>query len=257
MNFKRFISLIVLIVVSLFVSLCALGAIYVLSVDAITRQEKIQSMLRLGLPSAAVLIVLLWFGAGMDHILARLKVGTGASLVVYLFAPLVLCIGLPALAAFLIYGSFTAPRGWRQLPASPVPAVEIVSANGTSVVVRTESDSQLYCVIGCPDWEPVDEIDPLFLSSGTEISTPPSFEPPDGAVDVLGISSINMGVEERTYFAIVEDGSVWYLQVNNNSYEGGFASGLFLTLAIIPAIFGLVVVYLGAGISALSRRIAS
>jgi hypothetical protein len=68
---------------------------------------------------------------------------------------------------------------------------------------------------------------------------------------------MNMGVEERTYFALVDDGSVWYLQVNNNSYEAGFASGLFLTLAIIPAISGLLVIYLGAGISALARRMAS
>jgi hypothetical protein len=72
----------------------------------------------------------------------------------------------------------------------------------------------------------------------------------------MGISTQNMGVEERTYFAVVEDGSVWYLQQNNNTYEAGFASGLFLTIAIIPAIFGLVVIYLGAGISALTRWMA-
>jgi hypothetical protein len=253
---KRFLPLIVLGVVSLFVFACALGVVYVLSVDAKTADEKVQSMLTLGLPSAAVLIVLLWFGAGMDQLLARLKAGTGAALVVYLFAPIVLCIGLPALVAFLIYGSFTVPKGWQPFPAPPEPAVEIVSANGTSLIIRTESGSQLYCVIGSSGWEPVAEIDPLFLGSGTETSTPPSFDPPDGTVSLLGISTQNMGVEERTYFAVVEDGSVWYLQQDNNTYEAGFASGLFLTIAIIPAIFGLVVVYLGAGISALTRRMA-
>ena len=73
---------------------------------------------------------------------------------------------------------------------------------------------------------------------------------------MLGISSQEMGVEERTYFAVVHDGSVWYLQQNNNQYEAGFASGLFLTIAIIPAIFGLIVIYIGAGVSALARRMA-
>jgi cell division protein FtsB len=38
MNFKRFLPAIVLSVVSLFVFLCALGAVYLVSVDAITRQ---------------------------------------------------------------------------------------------------------------------------------------------------------------------------------------------------------------------------
>jgi hypothetical protein len=253
---KRFLPLIVLGVISLFVFACALGVVYVLSVDATTSAEKVQSMMTLGIPSGAVLLGLLWSGAGMDQLLARLKAGTGASLLVYLFAPIVLCIGLPALVAFLIYGSFNVPMGWQKFPVLPEPAVEIVSANGTSVVIRTEADSQLYCVIGSADWKPVAEIDPLFLGSGTETSTPPSFDPPNGTVSLLGISTQNMGVEERTYYAVVEDGSVWYLQQNNNTYEAGFASGLFLTIAIIPAIFGLIVIYVGVGISALTRRMA-
>lgn len=66
-----------------------------------------------------------------------------------------------------------------------------------------------------------------------------------------------MGVEERTYYAVVGDGSVWYLQQDNNKYEAGFASGLFLTIALIPAIAGLLVIYLGAGVSALARRMAA
>lgn len=259
MNNKRFLPLIVLAVVSSFVFLCALGLVYILSVDAKTPAEKVQSMLTLGIPSGIALIVLLWFGAGMDHILARLKnrsTRVGVSLVTYIVVPLVLCVGLPALIGAIIYGVFNAPKGWQQFPVPPDPTAEIVSANGTSVVIRTESGSQLYAVIGSSDWKPVDEIDPLFLGSSTETSTPPSFDPPDGAVEVLGIASQNMGVEERTYYALVEDGSVWYLQQNNNTYEAGFASGLFLTIAIIPAIFGLIVIYIGAGVNALARRMA-
>ncbi len=257
---KRFIPLIVILTVSFLVFACALGVVYLLSVDAITTEEKTQSLLRLGIPSGLALIALLWFGAGMDFVLSRLKnrsTRVGVSLVTYIVVPLVLCVGLPALVGFIIYAMFNAPQGWKQFPMPPQPAAQIVSANGTSVVVRTEADSQVYCVIGCSNWQPVAEVDPLFINNGTETSTPPSFDPPDGAVDVLGIASMNMGVEERTYFAVVDDGSVWYLQQNNNQYEAGFASGLFLTLAIIPAIFGLVVIYMGAGVSALARRLAS
>lgn len=257
---KRFIPLIVLLTVSLFVFVCALGVVYVLSVDAVTAEEKVQSLLTLGIPSGLALIVLLWFGAGMDFVLSRLKnksTRVGVSLAAYILVPLVLCVGLPALIGTGIYTAFNAPQGWKQFPAPPQPAQEIVSANGTSLVIRTESDSRVYCVIGCSDWQPVAEVDPLFINDGTEASAPPSFDPPDGAVEVRGVSTQNMGVEERTYFAIVDDGSVWYLQQNNNQYEAGFASGLFLAIAIIPAIFGLVVIYIGAGVGALARRMAA
>ena len=256
---KRFLPLIVLILVSLFVFACALGVVYVLSVDAHTADEKMQSLLTLGVPSGIALIVLMWFGAGMDTMLSRLKnrsTRVGVSLLTYIVVPLVLCVGLPALLGMGIFAAFNAPQGWKQFPAPRQPAREIVSANGTSLVIRTESDAQLYCVIGCSEWQPVAEVDPLFINNGTETDTPPSFDPPNGAVEVRGVSTQNMGVEERTYFAVLDDGSVWYLQQNNNQYEAGFASGLFLTLAIIPAIFGLIVIYIGAGVSALARRIA-
>jgi hypothetical protein len=216
-------------------------------------------MTRLGVPSALALIVLLWLGAGMDPMLARLKkrsTRVGVSLQTYLVLPVVLCIGLPALVAMLIYGGIGMPGGWRQFPAPPEPAVEFVSANGTSVVVRTEADSQWYCVIGCSAWGPIDEVNPLFINSGTGTSAPPPFDPPEGTVHLEGISSTTMGNEERTYYAIVDDGSVWYLQSGASRYEAGFASGLFLTVAIIPALFGLVVIYIGAGVSALARWMA-
>lgn len=70
---KRHLPLVVIIVLSFFVFACTLGAVYILSVDAKTPAEKIQSITALGLPSAAALLVLLWFGAGMDQVLSRLK----------------------------------------------------------------------------------------------------------------------------------------------------------------------------------------
>ena len=47
------------------------------------------------------------------------------------------------------------------------------------------------------------------------------------------------------------------LQKDANKYEAGFATGLFLTIALIPATAGLLVIYLGAGISALARWMAN
>ena len=258
---KRFLPLISLILVSLFVSICALGVIYVLSVDAHTVEEKIQSMLTLGVPSALALIVLLWFGAGMDFVLSRLKqrsTRVTVSLFTYIFVPIVLCIGLPALAATLIYGVFMAPKGWKQLPAPPEPAVQAVAGTAGSVTIRTDAGAYYFCSVNQPTtcWEPADEPESGIIAHANETDTPPNFEPPDGTINLLGIAYTDMGENAFSYYAILQDGSVWYLLQDANRYEAGFASGLFLTLAIIPAIAGLMIIYLGAGISAFARWMA-
>lgn len=259
---KRYLPLITLTIVSFFVFLCALGVVYVLSVDAKTPQEKLLASLTLGVPSAIALIVLLWFGAGMDHLLARLKKSStrvSVSLLTYLVVPVVLCIGLPALVAFLIYGAFALPKGWQQLPAPPEPAVEVVGASELSVIIGTDSDSYYFCGIRAPSecWQETTQPEDRMTGRGTEITTPPASQPPGEAVSILSLSYMDMGVEGQTHFAALEDGNVWYLQKDANTYEAGFASGLFLTIAIIPAIAGLLVIYLGAGISALARRMAN
>jgi hypothetical protein len=261
MNIKRTLPFIVLTVVSLFVFACALALVWVLSVDAKTMDEKIQASLSLGIPSALVLIVLLWFGAGMDHALARLKQRStriGVSLLTYIVVPVVLCIGLPALAAVIIYTSFNASKDWTQLPAPPDPAVRVASGSETMVIVRTDSESHYFCMISSPStcWGSISAPEQRVTGRGTEITSPPTPVPPQGVIDLLGLSYMDMGVEGRTYYAVLEDGSVWYLKQDDNKYEAGFASGLFLTLAIIPAIAGLLVIYLGAGVSALARGMA-
>lgn len=258
---KRYLPLVVLCCVSLAVSACALGLVWVLSVDARTMGEKLQSSLSLGVPSALALIALLWFGAGLDHVLARLKKTStrlGVSLLTYLIVPAALCLGLPALAAVLIYASFNAPRGWQQLPAPPAPAVEVAGAGELHVIIRAGSGSYFYYGIGSPSrgWEATARPEQRMTGRGTEITTPPAFKPPEGVVSLVGLSYTDLGEEGQVHYAALEDGSVWYLQTDANKYEAGFASGLFLTLAAIPAIAGLLVIYLGAGVSALTRRLA-
>lgn len=262
MNVKRLVPFIVLSVVSVFVFACAIGVVWVLSVDAKTMDEKIQSSLTLGVPSALALIVLLWFGAGMDHVLARLKTRStriGVSLLTYIFVPVLLCVGLPALIALVIYGSFSAPIGWQHLPAPPEPAVQIAGAGELHVIIRTDSGDHYSCGISSPSacWESASEPEQRMTGRGTEITTPPYAEPPGEAVSMLGLSYTDMGEEGQVHYAALEDGSVWYLQRDANKYEAGFASGLFLMLAVIPAIAGLLVIYTGAGVSAVARAIAN
>ena len=65
---KRFLPLISLLVVSFFVFICTASLVYLLSVDATTVEEKLQSTLMAGVPFALALIALLWFGAGMEQV---------------------------------------------------------------------------------------------------------------------------------------------------------------------------------------------
>jgi hypothetical protein len=259
---KRYLPLISLLLVSFVVCLCAAGLVFVLSVDAHTVEEKIQSTLTLGLPFGLVLITLLWFGAGIDLVISRLRkqgMPIGLSVLGYLLTPIVLCIGLPALVGSLIYGSLAVPIGWKQLPAVPETPVKVAGADEISVIVGADSGAYYSCVVSSPStcWNITIAPEQSMTGRGTEISTPPYAEPPGDVVSMLGLSYMDMGEEGQVHYAVLEDGSVWVLQKDANKYEAGFATGLFLTIALIPAAAGLLVIYLGAGISAIARSIAN
>lgn len=266
MDIKRRLPLLSLIGISILVCLGAFAAIWVLSVDAKTIAEKVQSSLALGIPAALVLIVLLWLGAGVDHLLARIRKKSArvwASLGVYLFGPAILCIALPALVILLFSTSLFPEQGWQELPVPPSRAVEVASAGESSVVIRTDSGGYLYCWVITPEncWEPADEPGQRTIQNSMgdleETTNPPASEPPGEAASRISVTYFDMGVQVFVHFVVLEDGSVWYLEENADEYETGFATGLFLSIAVIPAAAGLLVIYLGAGVSALSRKAAS
>jgi len=263
MKNNRRLPLISLIAVSAFVCLAVFVIIWILSVDAKTIPEKIQSSLTLGIPSAIALIVLLWLGAGIDHLLARIQkkpIRILTSLGVYFIVPGTLCIGLPALLILLISGSLYAPEGWKQLPTPPSRPVEVVAAGEAYLYIQADSGNIYYCWIKTPEkcWEPADKPEERIIqnSAGTlnETSNAPASNPPGEVKSMISIAYNHMGTEVEVHYAVLNDGSVWVLTKNADQYESSFASGLFLTLAIIPALLGLLVIYLGAGVSALARR---
>ena len=141
----------------------------------------------------------------------------------------------------------------------PETPVEVAAADELSVIVRTDADAYYSCVVSSPStcWETTLAPAQAMTGRGTETSFPPYAEPPGEVVSMLGLSYMDMGVEGQVHYAVLEDGSVWVLQKDANKYEAGFATGLFLTIALIPAAAGLLVIYLGAGISALARRMAN
>jgi hypothetical protein len=78
----------------------ALAFLWALDVDSPTVAEQTASTLTLGIPSGIVLVILIWFGAGIDALLSRIRKKSTrilASLGVYIVLPFTLCIALPAL----------------------------------------------------------------------------------------------------------------------------------------------------------------
>lgn len=265
MKTKR-LPLIALTIVSVLVCLGAFVVIWIFSVDAKTVTEKIQASLTLGIPSALVLILLLWLGAGVDHLLARIQnksTRLWASLGVYLFGPGILCIGLPALIILLFSASLFPEQGWQKLPAPPSQAVEVASAGESSVTIRTDSNAYFYCWVITPEdcWQTADEPQERTIQNSMgdlkETSNPPASDPPGEVTSRISVTYFDMGVQVFVHYVTMTDGSVWYMEENADDYETGFATGLFLSLAVIPAISGLLVIYLGAAVSTLSRKVAS
>lgn len=262
--------LISLILLSLLVCLGAFVGVWILAVDAKTFSEKIQTSLTIGIPIgipiAIGLIILVWLGAGIDQLLARIQKRSTrvfVSLMVYLFAPGTLCVGIPALLILLFSGSVFPQKGWQELPAPPSPAVEVMAAGESSVTIRTSSDEYYYCwtlhTENCWDstTKPDSHIIKNDISRPKEITTPPGSEPPQKDVSLIGVSYNHMGVEVQAHYAVLEDGSVWFIEKDADKYENGFLSGLLMTFAVIPALSGLLVIYLGAGVSSAARGIAN
>ena len=90
-----------------------------------------------------------------------------------------------------------------------------------------------------------------------ETTTLPASAAPGEVASRLSVTYYDTGVQVFVHYAALADGSVWYIEENADDYETGFAAGLFTSLAVIPAVSGLLVIYLGAGISTLSRKAAS
>jgi hypothetical protein len=84
-----------------------------LDVDSKTIADQFDSTLNLAIPSSLVLIVLIWFGAGLDYTISfitkkNLRILT--SILVYLFLPALCCFVLPSLAIMAFSGVFK--EGW-------------------------------------------------------------------------------------------------------------------------------------------------
>jgi hypothetical protein len=263
MNIKRRLPVVVLAVLSVVVLLGAVLIVWMLSADAKTNAERFRSSLTLGIPLGLLVIISAWLGGGLDHLLMRIQKPSTrrlASVAVYLLVPPAFYVGLPALLIVALSAIFYVPKGWQELPAPPVRPMEVAAAGQSSVYIRAAGGKYYYCRVVTPNncWQSAHQPDQRIIpnSAGTlaEYLKPPSTTAPGEVTSLISVEYNQKGTKMRAYYAVLKDGSTWYLEENTGKSDAGSAFGTFMDTATLPAAAGFVFIYLGAGVSALSRR---
>ena len=211
------------------------------------------------------LIALLWLGAAMEFVLAKIRnpsVRIVATLGAFVFVPGFLCVGAPALIALAGLSVFTAPPEWKMLPGLVDKPVEIVGADHITVYVSTTSGAIARCVVTQPAscWQSTTKPPTRILVSTVherETANAPATNPPGRALSILGVEYVRSAeLKKEIHYAILADGSVWYVDRDVSNTTAIFVGAFVLPVIIALSCAGWIVIYLGAGVSALARRVA-
>ncbi|HXD08473.1 MAG TPA: hypothetical protein VN653_00320 [Anaerolineales bacterium] len=263
MNIKRRLPVIGLTVLSVIVLIGAILTVWMLSADAKTDAERVRSSFTLGIPFGLLMIISAWLGGGLDHLLMRIEKGSTrklAALAVYLLVPPAFYIGLPALLIVTISAIFYVPKGWQELPAPPSRPLEVAAAGQSSFYILADTGKYYSCRVGTPEncWQSAQQPDERIIPNNAgvlaEYSRPPSTDAPGEVASLLSVEYKETGSKIHMYYAVLTDGSAWYLEENTGGSEAGAAFRTFMKSAALPAVAGFLFIYLGAGVSAYSRR---
>jgi hypothetical protein len=243
----------------------ALAFLVVLFADVNSPGDKIGGNFILALVIAFGLVVLVWIGAGIEFALSRIRhkpMRIAATLGTFVFVPSFLCIGLPLLAAVAGVNLLSSAPTWKALPATSDKAIEVVGADHITVYVRTTSGNFVRCFVTQPTscWQPTSKPTTRVLvgnANQRETANAPAVQPPGQLVSLLGVDyGYGGGIPMGIHYAVLTDGSVWYLQKDTTGDSLTFAALLALPVLAAAVLAGWVVIYLGAGVNALSRFLA-
>lgn len=260
---KRHLPLIAILAFSCLLALGGTALLFFTTRYPLDAMERLMLSLRQGVIGSVTLAVLLLAGWGLQALLARIPDASRRrrlSLIIYL-GSFVLCVALPAIGIGGVWLLFSEQDGWQELPAAPAPAVQVASIGTDVVIVRAEDGGYYYCWLAEPDkcWQTVEKpgnpLLPDYEGEVQPIDTPPAVTPPEGVMDIAGISYNRMGVYYETHFAVMSDGSVWYLNRETNNATAAFIAGLF-SILVFPLVGGTFTVLVGAGIASGARRLA-
>ena len=260
---KRFFPFIVLFILSCLL-LVALPAVQFFNTDYLQNTpERLKIALKQGIGFAVLILLFAWIGVGITSLLRLIKDGKvrkTASLVTYL-GFLFFCVAMPILGVVFVYGVSYAGNSWQQLPTPPETPKVIASAGYYTVVIETEEGHYFYCDTSqlglC--WQPENKPDSLIIPaseySGTveQIEGKPIVPAPGRVVSLVGVDHQYGPNHTEIYYAILKNGSVWYLQLDQSS--AGLLAG-FSSLIAIPIVFVSSMLFIGMVLTAFLHWLA-
>lgn len=208
-----------------------------------------------GLGKAALLLVCIWLGAGIDHLLFRIKDSPKRRLATlgFIFGSLFLCVVLPVISLVFTYAALSPKDGWEQLPAPPETAVTIAGGIYNLVIIETENENYYSHVV--PDtgqgWQTDKKPDASFLPETDQVDSP-GIQAPGTFISLVGVPSYP-GSTQKIYYGILEDHTIWYLASKTGN---AVITTALLTAVLFPVLIGGLIMLLGMGAMSLLRWLA-
>ncbi|MEI7847971.1 MAG: hypothetical protein WCK35_19375 [Chloroflexota bacterium] len=219
---------------------------------------------------AAIGVVLLafpfWMGVGLDGLFARIKNPNSRRVVPWVvLSGLVLvfiCLPLGIVGYVNLQIAGGGDTGWRKLAPVPDAPATIASAGIAEVIMQGASGKYYSCKTAIENqcWLPTEATSDRFIESYPgQMEPAPALgtKPPGEVVSQVGVL-ISQGVEKSsTYYAILKDGSLWYL-TRSPAAPGtsDFATG-FLLLLSVPFCGAVFLLLLGVVLGRVSRWLSS
>lgn len=207
-----------------------------------------------GLESAALLLVCVWLGVGLNSLLLRIQDSSRRrrTTIGLVFGSLFLCVALPIFGLILAYIIYTPKEAWIQLPSPPETAKSIAGGSSNWVLIETENGNYFSYNISNESlgWRTDKKPDATLLSETYE-SGFPEVEAPGNVISTRNSPSYP-GSSQNIYYVILEDHTIWYFMERN---DGVWAAGL-LSVVAIPIILVCLLMLLGMGLISLLRWLA-
>ena len=262
MKFKRFFPFIVLLLLSC-VLLVILPAVNFFNSEFIQDSaERLQFSLTQGLKFSALILLFAWIGVGISSLLTLIKDGRFRKIIswmVYL-GFLFFCIITPILGVVFVYGVSYAGSSWQKFPTPPETPKAIAAAGYSTVVIETEEGHYFYCdtsqleLCWQPENKPSSLIIPVSYGSVEQIEGKPIVPAPGRVVSLVGVDHQDGPNHTEIYYAILKNGSIWYLQLDQSS--AGLLAGLSSLIAI-PIVFVSSMLFIGMVLAAFLHWLAN
>ncbi len=246
-------------------AVCCFSLLWVPTSSQAGSQAAIYSLIKYAAIGLAVLALPFWVGVGLDGWIARIKNTTSRRIALWVIYPalilIFICLPLAAVAYVNLQIAGGGDTGWRKLAPLPEAPAKIASTGIADVIVQGVSGKYYSCKTAFENqcWLAAQAPRQTYMDNypgQMEPAPAPGSQPTGEVASQSGVSFSQSGKANTTYYAIMKDGSIWYL-TRSPSAPGtsDFATGFMLMLSA-PFCGAVFLLLLGTGIGRFSRWVA-